>query len=613
MDVAPLVRAGLVSLRQIDPAELSPGEFAHNVREAVENEKTELVVIDSLNGYLNATPSERFLTLHLHELLTYLGQSGATTLLMMTQHGIVGTEMAVPVDASYLADAGLACHVDEDSDSLARAVREGVGAIVLTEEVITRGDNRELARVLANQPSWSEIPIILLVGAGTDSSVTATALALLGNVTILERPVRVTTLVSALRTAVRARRRQYEVRNTLLELTNAHAALHAQSERLRDSDRRKDEFLATLAHELRNPLAPIRNALQIIHLAGNNGPTVEQAHEMMERQLGQMVRLIDDLLDVSRISRGKLELRKERIELDAAIRSAVDTAQPLIDAAGHQLTVSGSPRPIYLDADPVRLAQVFSNLLNNAAKYMERGGRIWLTVTPEEREVVVSVRDTGIGIPGEALPGIFDMFSQVDHSLEKAQGGLGIGLTLVKQLLEMHGGRIEARSEGAGKGSEFIARLPVVAVAPRPQLAETGEQRRSRTPTCRILVADDNRDAAESMSTVLRLMGNEVRTVHDGLQAIEEAAAFRPDLVLLDIGMPRLNGYDAARRIRGERWGKSTLIVAMTGWGQDEDKRRAREAGFDRHFTKPVDPGAIAKLIAEMRSSSAQRTLAPGD
>ena len=308
-----------------------------------------------------------------------------------------------PADAALsrtiILDAGLACHVEADSDSLARSVSAGVGAILLTEEVVTRWDNRELARVLSSQPSWSEIPIILLIGIGTDASVTASALALLGNVTILERPVRVTTLISALRTAIRARRRQYEVRNTLSELTNAEAALRAQSERLRDSDRRKDEFLATLAHELRNPLAPIRNALQIIRLAGNNGPAVEQAHGMMERQLGQMVRLIDDLLDVSRISRGKFELRKERIELSAAIRSAVDTAQPLIDAAGHRLTVSAPSRPVYLDADPVRLAQIFSNLLNNAAKYMERGGHIWLTVTPGDNEVVVSVRDTGIGIP----------------------------------------------------------------------------------------------------------------------------------------------------------------------------------------------------------------------
>ena len=522
-----------------------------------------------------------------------------------------------PADAALtrtiIADAGLACHVDEDSNSLARSMSQGVGAILLTDEVVTRGDNRELARVLSSQPSWSEIPIILLVGAGVDSSVTATALALLGNVTILERPVRVTTLVSALRTAIRARRRQYEVRNTLLELTNAHAALRAQSEQLRDSDRRKDEFLATLAHELRNPLAPIRNALQIIQLADNNGPAVDQARGMMERQLGQMVRLIDDLLDVSRISRGKFELRKERMDLAAAIKSAVDTAQPLIDAAGHRLTVSAGTQPIYLDADPVRLAQIFSNLLNNAAKYMDRGGRIWLTVTPDEHEVAVSVRDTGIGIPAEALPGIFDMFSQVDHSLERAQGGLGIGLTLAKQLLEMHGGRIEARSDGPNKGAEFIARLPTVKVAVRRERAENAAQPRARVPSCRILVADDNRDAAESMSTVLRMMGNEVRTVHDGLQAVEEAAAFRPDMVLLDIGMPRLNGYEAARRIRAARWGKSIMVVARTGWGQDEDKRRASEAGFDRHFPKPVDPGDLEQLIAGLRSAGRPSGLPAND
>ena len=519
-----------------------------------------------------------------------------------------------PADAALsrtiIIDAGLACDVEADSDSLARSVSEGVGAILLTEEVVARGDNRELARVLSSQPSWSEIPIILLVGIGTDASVTASALALLGNVTILERPVRVTTLISALRTAIRARRRQYEVRNTLSELTNAEAALRAQSERLRDSDRRKDEFLATLAHELRNPLAPIRNALQIIQIAGNDGPAVEQARQMMERQLGQMVRLIDDLLDVSRISRGKFELRRERVELAAAIKSAVDTAQPLIDAAGHRLTVSTGSRSVYLDADPVRLAQIFSNLLNNAAKYMERGGHIWLSVTPKEHEVVVSVRDTGIGIPAEALPGIFDMFAQLDHSLERAQGGLGIGLTLVKQLLEMHGGRIEARSDGPGKGAEFIAHLPIVTVTSRRPPADTAGKEREGIPTCRILVADDNRDAAESMSTVLRLMGNEVRTVHDGMQAVEEAAAFRPDMVLLDIGMPRLNGYDAARRIRAERWGKSMMVVAMTGWGQDEDKRLASEAGFDRHFTKPVDPRDVEQLIAGLRSSAPRRSVA---
>ena len=301
---------------------------------------------------------------------------------------------------------------------------------------------------------------------------------LLGNVTILERPVRVTTLISALRTAIRARRRQYEVRDHLIDLTHAEATLRAQSERLRDSDRRKDEFLATLAHELRNPLAPIRNALQIIHLAGNNGPAVEQARVMMERQL---VRWCGSSTICSTSAGSAAEsssCARSASSSPSVIKSAVDTAQPLIDAAGHELTLSLLPQPIYLDADPVRLAQIFSNLLNNAAKYMERGGRIWLTTAREGREVVVSVRDAGIGIPEEALPAIFDMFAQVDRSLEKSQGGLGIGLTLVKQLLEMHGGRIEARSEGQGKGAEFIARLPMATVVPLRQPANDAGERR---------------------------------------------------------------------------------------------------------------------------------------
>jgi len=513
---------------------------------------------------------------------------------------------------SIIADAGLNCHVCPDPESLAAGLDAGAGAVLLTDEIVATGNAMPLSRALDAQPPWSEVPIVLLAGATADSSVVARAMELLGNVTILERPVRVTTLISALRTAIRARRRQYEVRDRLVDLTHAEATLRAQSERLRDSDRRKDEFLATLAHELRNPLAPIRNALQIIHLSGNNGPAVEQARRMMERQLSQMVRLIDDLLDVSRISRGKLDLRKERIELSAVIKSAVDTAQPLIDAAGHELTLSLLPEPIYLDADPVRLAQIFSNLLNNAAKYMDRGGRIWLTTGREGKEVVVSVRDAGIGIPEDAMPAIFDMFAQVDRSLEKSQGGLGIGLTLVKQLLEMHGGRIEARSEGQGKGAEFIARLPMATVEPLRHAANDAGDRSVTGGTCRILVADDNRDAAESMSMVLRLMGNEVRTVNDGIKAVEEAEAFRPDMVLLDIGMPRLNGYDAARRIRAERWGKGILVVAITGWGQDEDKRRAADAGFDRHFTKPVHPADLERLIAGLRSRGVQGGVAPG-
>ena len=372
---------------------------------------------------------------------------------------------------------------------------------------------------------------------------------------------------------------------------------------LRDNDQRKDEFLATLAHELRNPLAPIRNALEIMRVTGVDAATVQQAaRTMIERQLGQMVRLIDDLLDVSRITRGRLSLRKERAELASIIRSAIDTSRPLIDASGHTLVIELPEEVVPLDADPIRLAQVFSNLLNNAARYMERGGRIWLTAEVRGVEVVVTVRDTGIGIAADALPTIFDMFTQVDESRSQSQGGLGIGLTLVKQLVELHGGRVEAYSEGLGKGTQFTARLPIAEVAVAPPLVPGQGRRNEHTITRRVLVADDNRDAAESMGMLLRLMGNEVRTVHDGLQAVTEAETFQPDVILLDIGMPRLNGYDAARRIREQRWSQGAVLVALTGWGQDEDKRRASEAGFDRHFTKPVNPADLQRLITEARA-----------
>jgi CheY-like chemotaxis protein len=384
-------------------------------------------------------------------------------------------------------------------------------------------------------------------------------------------------------------------------VTAAYERMHLIRQ-LRETDNRKDEFLATLAHELRNPLAPIRNALEIMRVDGHHGSAVEQAARLMiERQLEQMVRLIDDLLDVSRITRGRLELRKERVELADVVRSAVDTARPLIDSARHELTVELQPDPIYLDADPIRLAQVLSNLLNNAARYTEAGGHIWVAARQQGDDVEITVRDTGVGIPADALPWIFDMFAQVDESLERSQSGLGIGLTLVKRLVEMHGGTVEARSEGSGQGAVFTVRLPrATEPARRPQPIEI-EPRLPYSVARRILVADDNRDAAESMGMLLRLMGNEVRTVHDGIKAVEEAATFRPDVILLDIGMPRLNGYDAARLIREQRWSTGTMIVALTGWGQDEDKRRAAEAGFDRHFTKPLDPAELQKLISEFR------------
>jgi signal transduction histidine kinase/CheY-like chemotaxis protein len=352
---------------------------------------------------------------------------------------------------------------------------------------------------------------------------------------------------------------------------------------LRDADRRKDEFLATLAHELRNPLASIRNGLQIMRLAGTSGAAAEQARTMMERQLTQMVRLVDDLLDVSRITRGKIELRKERVELAAVVASAVETSRPLIEASGHELTVTLPPEPIPLDADLTRLAQTFSNLLNNAARYTEQGGHIWLTAERHGGEVMVKVRDTGLGIPADMLPKIFEMFTQVDRSLERSQGGLGIGLTLVKRLVEMHGGSVEARSDGPGKGSEFTVRLPVaVASASQQPQPSKGEGEKTAAPAKRrILVVDDNVDAAASLSMMFGIMGMEVRTAYDGLEAVEAAAAFNPDVVLLDIGLPKLNGYEAARRIREQPWGKDMVLVAVTGWGQEED-RRPTGSGFQR-------------------------------
>jgi PAS domain S-box-containing protein len=377
----------------------------------------------------------------------------------------------------------------------------------------------------------------------------------------------------------------------------AYRGLQLAEESLKDADRRKDDFLATLAHELRNPLAPLRNGLQVMKLAAGNAGAVEQARSMMERQMAVMVRLIDDLLDVSRITRGKLELRKERVELASVVQSAVEGSRPLIEASGHRLTIA-LPEPIPLDADPTRLAQVFSNLLTNAAKYTDRGGQITLTAKRDGGGVVVSVRDTGIGIAPEHLPRLFEMFSQVTTALERSQGGLGIGLSLVKGLVEMHGGTVEARSEGLGKGSEFIVQLPVAGGRSAPESPQAGGGDRAKARgSRRILVADDNRDAAESLAMMLRLAGHEVHAAHDGRDAVEAAAWFRPDVALLDIGMPKLNGFEVARRVREQPWGRNVVLVAITGWGQEEDKRRATEAGFDCHLTKPVEPAALEKLL----------------
>ena len=392
----------------------------------------------------------------------------------------------------------------------------------------------------------------------------------------------------------------------LLDLYARHAADLIERLRyeqaLRDADRRKDEFLATLAHELRNPLAPLRNGLQVLRLAGADKEIADQAMAMMERQLGQMVHLIDDLLDLSRISRGKIELRQERIQLSKAIQQAVETSQPAIEQAGHDLTIEVASGPVYVDADVTRLAQVFSNLLNNAAKYTEQGGRIRLSMRRQGAEAVVSVQDNGMGIPANMLPKVFDIFTQVDRNLERSQGGLGIGLSIVKRLVEMHGGSVEAKSDGHGRGSEFIVRLPVVLSGIQPQGDQVEVVRSSSRR--RVLVVDDNQDAAVSLAMMLELLGNETKTAHDGLAALNAAAIYQPDLILLDLGMPKMNGYDTARHIRKQPWGKNVVLVALTGWGQDEDRRKSQEVGFDMHMTKPIEPASLEKLLANLNDDT---------
>ncbi len=370
-------------------------------------------------------------------------------------------------------------------------------------------------------------------------------------------------------------------------------------EALRDADRRKDEFLATLAHELRNPLAAVSHASEVIRLKGPADSELRWSQDVIHRQVDHLKRLIDDLLDVGRITRNKLQLREERFDLRPLLVSAAEGMRALAEQQGQELALLLPEESLMVSADATRLAQVFQNLLDNAVKYTSRGGHITLTAQRQESEVVASVRDTGIGIAPDHLPKVFEMFFQADRSLERASGGLGIGLSLVRLLVGLHGGEIEARSQGLGSGSEFVVRLPLAGASPRPKSA-TEEKQEKALPSRRILVADDNLDSAESMAIALRLMGHDVLTAHDGVAAVEAAERDRPDVVLLDLGMPRMNGYDACRRIRELDGGGKILVIAQTGWGQEEDQSRTREAGFDGHLTKPADFEVLEKLLANL-------------
>jgi PAS domain S-box-containing protein len=378
-------------------------------------------------------------------------------------------------------------------------------------------------------------------------------------------------------------------------------------EELAQADRQKNEFLAMLAHELRNPLAPMRNALYLLNSPKTDEPVRERARQIVERQMEHLVRLVDDLLDVSRIVRGMVDLRRGVMDLSEAVLRAAETAQPVIDGQGHELVLNLPDEPLWVDGDVVRLGQVIANLLTNAAKYTDRAGVIQLSAVHEEGLAVVRVRDPGIGIPPETLPHVFELFVQGDRSLARSQGGLGIGLTLVQRLVELHGGTVQAYSEGRGQGSEFTVRLPCVP-APHAAVARAASraaQRRAKSAAAnpkRVLVVDDNIDAADSIVLILKGAGYDVSCVYDGPSVLPAAKDFHPDVVVLDIGLPGMDGYEVARQLRAQQEFRSTPLVAVTGYGQADDRVRSQEAGFDAHLTKPVNPQLLQQFIAKPRA-----------
>lgn len=456
---------------------------------------------------------------------------------------------------------------------------QGMAAILLVEEVISGAGMRPLARYVENQPTWSDIPVLLLTRSGADSVDVQRAVEYLGNVTLLERPVRTIALIAATRSAIRARERQYQVR---------------------DADQRKDEFLATLAHELRNPLAPIRTSMGILEHLHPDSPAVTQLRQVVNRQVTHLTRLVDDLLDVARITSGKVVLKRNQIMLKAVIHHALEISGSGMEAKNHRLEVIEPDAPHVLDADHARLVQSVANLLVNAAKFTPPEGHIVLKATVEENTVTFSVKDNGIGLEPASIDRIFELFAQTPVPGE-APTGLGIGLSLAKQFAEMHGGALHASSQGLNQGSEFVLTLPVVLEGAQPPLAD-----QPLTPPQpdlpggrKILVVDDNVDAANTLEALLGMDGFEVSTVYNGVAAVASAKTFRPDVVVMDIGMPGMDGYDAARMIRQEAGSEKMVLIALTGWGQSSDIQRASQAGFDHHLVKPVDYETLMKCLQD--------------
>ena len=501
------------------------------------------------------------------------------------------------VTSAFLERAGLTCFQCEDAASLAEQIGSGMGAVVITDALATDPLLPRVIEALAGQPSWSDVPTIILTRTDLESSATARLLESLLNVTVLDRPTSSRTLISAVQAAIRGRRRQYELRDQLDALSRAETAL-------RDADRRKDEFLAMLAHELRNPLAPIRACSELLARVLPLDPRGQSAVAIMQRQVTHLTRLVDDLLDVSRITQGRIELQRRPLEMASIIAQAMESVEPLLREKRHKVIHVSDRRPVYVLGDSARLVQCLTNLLTNAAKYTDAGGEVRLELREERGTAVVSVTDSGVGIPAELLPRIFELFVQSERSLDRSEGGLGIGLSLVQRLIEMHGGQVSAASRGPGSGSTFEIRLPVV--APPPQSASASVV--APVPPKRVLVVDDNVDAATSLAEVLKLDGHIARAVHTGQAALQSSVKFSPEVVLLDIGLPDMDGYQVAQRIRST--GSDVVLVALTGYGQSEDVERARVAGFDAHLVKPVD---LSRLQSVMSGRAAPENILRAD
>lgn len=491
-----------------------------------------------------------------------------------------------------LGGAGIYCETIESAFALGDEIEKGVGAVLLAEEALAPGVVGHCKQILAGQPPWSDLPLVVLIHnqAQAPARNTAELMELSGNVTLLERPIRVVTLVSAMQVALRARRRQYQTRDLLLQL---EAGV-----------RQRDEFLAMLGHELRNPLGTIQNAVHVLNVIDEetlDDHEVEESRQrtIIERQSRHLAHLIDDLLDVSRITQGKIRLQMATVDLRDVVDRSLQSVEPEIEANRHQLSLNRSTRPATVQGDPVRLEQIVTNLLTNAIKYTPPGGLITVVVEHSGNEVAVSVQDNGAGIAPELKDGIFDLFQQVERSLDRSKGGLGIGLTVVRRLVEMHHGRVSVASDGLGLGSTFRMCLPYAA-AP-PSTGDHGTSNVAVTPR-HILIVEDNPDARIVLQIMLKLMGHRVDIADNGVAGVELAVEQHPDIALIDLGLPGLDGFEVARRIRASM-GSAIFLIALTGYGQPDDRDNALDAGFDMHLTKPVEPDDLAGILAAAKTS----------